>query len=86
MEAMSNHCLNQNQTDTCTKDLGGKCHKDIDGFYIEVFVNTVYGIFWWFWARKMFDRIQNLPSSEWHILSRKNENNKNELYNETKPV
>lgn len=79
MEAMNNHCVNQNQTDTCTKEWKGKCHSDIDGFYIEVCINSIYGLFWWFWARKMIDRVQRIPSNDWLILSSRSVNDKKNI-------
>lgn len=71
IEAVNNKCSNQNSTDVCTKTFGGECSIEVDGFYIEVLINTIYGVFWWFWARKMIDRIQNISADDWHILSRK---------------
>lgn len=48
---------------------GGKCMIDIDGYYIEVVVNTLLGIIWVFWARKVIAKLEKLPLSEWHVLS-----------------
>lgn len=70
LEAMNNKCSNQNSTDICMKNLQGNCLTEIDGFYIEILINTVYGVVWWFWARKMVDQIQSTSQNDWHIVSR----------------
>jgi MFS transporter, PAT family, solute carrier family 33 (acetyl-CoA transportor), member 1 len=78
-----NDSTNSNQTETLVRGFdcsdkisqnqcimeGGKCEIDIDGYYIEVCINTLLGIIWVFWARKVIAKLEKLPLSEWHVLS-----------------
>lgn len=68
-----NKCSDKIEKEICTKS-GGTCHTDIEGYYIEVCINVIYGIFWFFLMRKMILGLQELPSKDWHILTKKNEN------------
>lgn len=64
-----NKCSDKNSKEIC-KNFGGKCVIDIDGYYIEVALNVIYGICWYFWGRKMIEYLQKLPISDWHVLSK----------------
>lgn len=65
------NCADKLSSKLCS-DAGGTCEIIIDGFYIEVAFNVVLGIFWYFWARKVAKKLQNLPLSDWHVLSNQN--------------
>lgn len=63
-----NKCISEVDIAEC-KESGGECQIDIDGYYVEVGLNVVFGIFWFQWARKIICRLQKLPVSDWHVLS-----------------
>lgn len=63
-----NKCINKDAKQECIAN-GGKCHIDIDGYYIEVAINVVYGIIWYQWGKRVLDYLQNLQRHEWHVLS-----------------
>lgn len=65
------NCANELSSKLCSKS-GGTCQTIIDGFYIEVAFNIVFGVFWYFWAKKVAKNLQNLPVSDWHVLSNQN--------------
>lgn len=67
---IDNKCVDKIEKDTCLKS-GGHCHTDIDGYYIEAGINIVYGIIWFYFARKLILHLQNLPSEEWFVLTKK---------------
>lgn len=46
---------------------------DIDGYYIEVAINVVYGIIWYQWGKRMLNYLQKLQRHEWHVLSNRSE-------------
>ena len=64
-------CSNEVTLKKCT-DNGGDCEIFIDGYFIEVSLNITFGIFWFFWARRVIKKLQKLPLSDWHVLSNKN--------------
>lgn len=66
-------CSNRDQQATCT-NLGGTCVVDIDGYYIEVALNAIYGMFWYFWGKRTIEYLQKLPRSDWHVLSKSKAN------------
>jgi MFS transporter, PAT family, solute carrier family 33 (acetyl-CoA transportor), member 1 len=63
-----NNCADKLAVSECEK-FGGHCQIDIDGYYIEVALNVVFGIFWFQWAKKIINYLQALPISDWHVLS-----------------
>lgn len=63
-----NHCQNDFEKRECTST-GGRCKIDVDGYYIEVALNIIFGIFWYQWARRIISYLQELPVSDWHVLS-----------------
>jgi MFS transporter, PAT family, solute carrier family 33 (acetyl-CoA transportor), member 1 len=65
----SNKCADKEAIKICVNS-GGKCHTDIDGYYIEVIINLVYGIIWYQWAKRTLDFLQELPINNWHVLSK----------------
>lgn len=67
--ATDNKCENQAAKQQC-KDLGGRCNIDIDGYYIEIIINVVYGIIWYQWGKRVLEQLQNLKRHEWHVLSK----------------
>lgn len=69
---LENKCVDKIEKEICLKS-GGYCHTDIDGYYIEVCFNVVYGIIWFYFGRKLIIHLQNLPTSDWYILTKKND-------------
>lgn len=65
-----NKCENKSTKDLCIK-AGGKCHIDIDGYYIEGAFSVIYGIIFYFIAKKCVNYLEELPLDDWHILSKK---------------
>lgn len=68
----SNKCADKAAKSVCI-DNGGKCFTEIDGYYIEVIMNVVYGIIWYQWAKRTLEYLQKLPISDWHVLSKPDE-------------
>jgi PAT family acetyl-CoA transporter-like MFS transporter 1 len=66
---LDNTCKNKIEKEQC-KELGGKCFTDVDGYYIEVCINVVYGIVWFYFGRKLIMHLQNLPSKDWYLLTK----------------
>jgi MFS transporter, PAT family, solute carrier family 33 (acetyl-CoA transportor), member 1 len=64
-----NKCNNANSTKECTSS-GGTCRIDIDGYYIEVILNVVYGIFWYRFAKNFVKNLETIPINDWHVLSK----------------
>lgn len=48
----------------CTS-LGGACVMSVDGYYIEVVVCVILGIFWLLWKRSAVQRLQNYKEDMW---------------------
>lgn len=67
---MDNKCENDLARAECFKN-GGHCKIDIDGYYIEVAFNVIFGIFWFKWAKGIINYLETLPVSDWHVLSNK---------------
>lgn len=65
---IDNKCNNEAAASQCISD-GGFCRIDVDGYYIEVAFNVIYGIFWYQWAKGIIEYLQQLPVSDWHVLS-----------------
>lgn len=63
-----NKCADDFEKEEC-KEAGGLCRIDIDGYYIEVALNVLFGIFWFQWAKRVISYLQSLPQSDWHVLS-----------------
>ncbi|KAG5680973.1 hypothetical protein PVAND_010447 [Polypedilum vanderplanki] len=73
----NNTCKDKIEKEQCA-ELGGKCFTDIDGYYIEICINVIYGIIWFYFGRKLIIHLQNLPSKDWYILTKKTTNNKDD--------
>lgn len=43
---------------------------DIDGYYIELVVNVIYGVIWYQWGKRVVTYLQDVPQQEWHVLSK----------------
>lgn len=69
---LDNKCVDKIEKESCLKS-GGNCRTDVDGYFIEVFFNVVYGIIWFYFGRKLIMHLQNLPTSDWYILTKKND-------------
>ena len=65
---MENKCENNFAKAECINN-GGYCRIDIDGFYIEVAFNVLFGIVWFQWAKKIINYLETLPVSDWHVLT-----------------
>jgi MFS transporter, PAT family, solute carrier family 33 (acetyl-CoA transportor), member 1 len=65
-----NKCVNKDAKSECIGS-GGRCNIDIDGYYIEVALNVVYGLLWYSWGKRTLRYLQKLNLSEWHVLSQK---------------
>lgn len=63
-----NKCENENAKIECVTS-GGYCKIDIDGFYIEVAFNVLFGIVWFQWAKRIINYLEILPVTDWHVLS-----------------
>lgn len=67
---VDNKCGDKEAKTACV-NTGGRCQIDIDGYYIEVAFNVVYGLIWYQWGKRTLDYLQNLQRKEWHVLSSK---------------
>ncbi|VVC38259.1 Major facilitator superfamily domain,Acetyl-coenzyme A transporter 1 [Cinara cedri] len=59
-------CLYKNDTNVCNST-DETCHVFIDGFYIETFLCTIYGIIWYCAFKKSIITLQSKPIEEWHV-------------------
>lgn len=71
----NNNCGNDFLKAECVSS-GGNCQTDVDGYYIEVAANVLFGIFWFQWAKKIINYLQDLPVSDWHVLSNQDQSKK----------
>lgn len=69
---MDNHCAGKDEKAECISS-GGKCRTDIDGYYIEVAINVVYGVIWYQFGKRLLVELQKLPRQDWHVLSSQTE-------------
>lgn len=84
-----NKCQDKIAKEICIKN-GGHCHIDIDGYYIEGAFSVIYGIMFYFIAKRIIEYLEGLPLDDWHILtkqirnaeSEKLNNNESEIVNE----
>lgn len=63
-----NKCVDKAAKAACIES-GGRCRIDIDGYYIEVAMNVVYGIIWYQWGKRVLYYLGHLQRHEWHVLS-----------------
>lgn len=66
---VDNKCADKVEKSQCITN-GGTCRTDIDGYYIEVAINVVYGIIWYQWSKRVLNYLQEVPLHEWHVLSK----------------
>ena len=64
-----NKCIDKIGKLACIEN-GGRCNIDSDGYYTEAVINVVYGIIWYQWAKRTINFLQELPISDWHVLSK----------------
>lgn len=64
-----NKCADKAAKSECLSN-GGYCRIDIDGYYIEVALNVLYGIIWYQWGKRVLKHLQSLQRHEWHVLSK----------------
>ena len=64
-----NKCENKDEKEICLKS-GGKCHTEIDGYYIEAIFCIIYGLIFYKFNKKTIDYLGRLPKDDWHILSK----------------
>lgn len=69
---INNKCIDKIEKEICTLN-GGKCHTDIDGYYIEIVINVIYAVIWFYFGRKLILHLQNLSVKEWYILTKTND-------------
>jgi PAT family acetyl-CoA transporter-like MFS transporter 1 len=74
---LDNKCETKVAKELCAAS-GGKCHIDIDGYYIEICINVVYGIIWFYFGRKLIIHLQNLPTKDWYLLTKTTSTKKND--------
>lgn len=67
----NNSCVTKVDQENCYK-IGGGCRIDIDGYYIEIILCLIYGIFWYKWGRSKISYLQKLPIKAWHVVHSKN--------------
>lgn len=65
-----NVCGSKLEQEDCLK-LDGKCRIDVDGYYIEVILCLIYGIFWYKWGRSRINYLQKLPINAWRVIQDK---------------
>lgn len=46
-----------------------RCHVVVDGYYIEVVINVIYGIIWYQWGKRTLNYLQNLERKDWLVFS-----------------
>lgn len=64
-----NNCANKVEKSECITN-GGTCKILIDGYYIEVALNVIYGLVWYQWGKRVLNYLQNVQRHEWHVLSK----------------
>jgi MFS transporter, PAT family, solute carrier family 33 (acetyl-CoA transportor), member 1 len=64
-----NKCTSSEAVAECISN-GGTCRIDIDGYYIEVTLNVVYGILWYRFAKNFVENLETVPINDWHVLSK----------------
>lgn len=64
-----NKCADKVAKAECISN-GGTCKIDIDGYYIEVALNVIYGVIWYQWGKRVLIYLQNVERHDWHILSK----------------
>lgn len=64
-----NNCGDNEAKSECISN-GGTCKIDVDGYYIEVALNVIYGVIWYQWGKKVLKYLQDVPQHEWHVLSK----------------
>jgi MFS transporter, PAT family, solute carrier family 33 (acetyl-CoA transportor), member 1 len=65
---INNKCIDKLGKSECIEN-GGRCNIDIDGYYIEAAMNVVYGIIWYQFGKRTLNFLQELPISDWRVLS-----------------
>lgn len=65
---VDNKCADKTAKVECVNN-GGRCQIDIDGYYIEVAFNVVYGLLWYHWGKRTLEYLQKLQRKDWHVLS-----------------
>ncbi|KAG4068279.1 hypothetical protein HA402_007799 [Bradysia odoriphaga] len=64
-----NKCADKVEKSECITN-GGTCRIDVDGYYIEVALNVIYGVIWYQWGKRVLTYLQDVPRHEWHVLSK----------------
>lgn len=67
---MGNNCANDFEITQCI-EIGGNCKIVIDGYYIEMALNVLYGMIWFRWGLRTIEYLQKLPLSDWYVLSKR---------------
>ncbi|XP_055624324.1 acetyl-coenzyme A transporter 1 [Toxorhynchites rutilus septentrionalis] len=64
--AADNTCSDAAEQEICVNG-DGKCNIEIDGYYIEIVICLVYGIFWYHWGKHKIRYLQSLPLKAWRV-------------------
>ncbi|XP_001947097.1 acetyl-coenzyme A transporter 1 [Acyrthosiphon pisum] len=66
----NNTCSTETEINACqTSD--GKCEITIDGFYLETFLCTIFGIMWYQYFSKIIRNLQSKDLKHWHVDAKK---------------
>ena len=61
---IGDHDCFANLTQAC-QAAGGHCVTHLDGYYAEMVVCILFGLFWYWWQRGKLKHLQSLPDSAW---------------------
>lgn len=75
---LENKCEDELAKIDCIES-GGFCRIDLDGYYIEVAFNVLFGIIWFQWAKRIIRYLETLPVSDFHVLSNQNPKSEKEM-------
>lgn len=64
-----NKCVDKVAKAECINN-GGTCKTDIDGYYIEVALNVIYGVIWYQWGKRVLIYLHSVQRHDWHVLSK----------------
>jgi len=65
----SNSCSTEYDRHVCDNSKG-TCQVTIDGFYIETFLCTIYGLIWYCIFKKSINDLQSKNVKEWHVKTK----------------
>jgi PAT family acetyl-CoA transporter-like MFS transporter 1 len=65
----NNTCTNDLDIKTCTS-MSGLCSTTVDAYYVLAAGCTIFGLFWFIWAKNVVFKLQSLPKAAWKIKIR----------------